>query len=215
MNFNDFETYLFDFDGTLVDSMPTFISTMLGVLEENNISYPENIVKIITPLGLEGTSDYFINELGLNIAKSTLMDKIMENMIHAYHFTIPFKENVGKVLIELKNRGASLNILTASPHITLDACLKRLGLWEIFDNIWSCDDFGTTKADPNIYVMAAQRLGKKPQEVLFLDDNINADITAKQAGMHTCGVYDKSSEDNIEQMKSATDFYIYDFLELV
>ena len=38
--------------------------------------------------------------------------------------TIPAKENVVSVLMELKKRGASLNILTASPHITLDACLK-------------------------------------------------------------------------------------------
>ena len=30
-------SYLFDFDGTLVDSMPTFISTMLSILDENNI----------------------------------------------------------------------------------------------------------------------------------------------------------------------------------
>lgn len=215
MNFKDFNTYLFDFDGTLVDSMPTFISTMLGVLKENNISYPENIVKIITPLGLEGTADYFINELGLDIPKPILMDKITDNMIHAYHFTIPFKENVAEALTVLKNRGATLNILTASPHITLDACLKRLGFFEIFDNVWSCDDFGTTKADTDIYLAVAKKLNKPIEEILFLDDNINADITAKRAGMFTCGVYDKSSEDNIEQMKAATDFYIYNFSELI
>ena len=33
------KTYLFDFDGTLVDSMPTYITAMLRILDENNISY--------------------------------------------------------------------------------------------------------------------------------------------------------------------------------
>ena len=38
-------TYLFDFDGTLVDSMPTFVSAMLRILDENSISYDKDIVK--------------------------------------------------------------------------------------------------------------------------------------------------------------------------
>jgi len=48
------KTYLFDFDGTLVDSMPTYVSAMLRILDENQISYDKDIVKIITPLGLMG-----------------------------------------------------------------------------------------------------------------------------------------------------------------
>jgi HAD superfamily hydrolase (TIGR01509 family) len=136
-------------------------------------------------------------------------------MLEAYFHTIPAKKNVPDVLRELKKRGASLNVLTASPHITLDACLKRLGLWELFDNIWSCDDFNTTKADPGIYVRAAEKLNTTVENVLFLDDNLNADLTAKAAGMQVCGVYDESSNDYVEQMKAATDYYIYDFQELL
>lgn len=43
--------YLFDFDGTLVDSMPTFVSAMLRILDENHISYDNGIIKIIPPWG--------------------------------------------------------------------------------------------------------------------------------------------------------------------
>ena len=88
-------------------------------------------------------------------------------------------------------------------------------MWELFDNVWSCDDFYTTKADPQIYVVAAQRLGTTVENVLFLDDNLHADTVAKSAGMQVCGVYDESSGDCVEQIKAATDFYIYDFLELL
>ena len=207
--------YLFDFDGTLVDSMPTFVSSMLRILDENHISYDETVIKTITPLGLNGTAEYFINEMGLPMQKDALMLLMKEYMLHAYCHTIPAKANVEAVLKELKARGASLNVLTASPHITLDACLKRLGLWELFDNIWSCDDFQTTKADPQIYVMAAERLHTTVDKVLFLDDNLNADLTAKSAGMRVCGVYDDSSKDYVEEMKAANDYYIYDFKELL
>ena len=207
--------YLFDFDGTLVDSMPTFVSTMLRILDENNIPYSKDITKIITPLGLNGTAEYFINTMGVQMPKASLMALMMDYMTDAYFHTIPPKANVIPVLQDLKREGASLNILTASPHITLDACLKRLGMWDLFDNIWSCDDFETTKADPQIYASVAQKLRTTVDNVLFLDDNLDADTVAKSAGMLVCGVYDDSSKDYVEQMKSVTDFYIYDFQELL
>ncbi len=207
--------YLFDFDGTLVDSMPTFVSAMLRILEENGIPYDSNIIKIITPLGLRGTADYYIQRMGVKMSREQLMGVMKEYMMDAYFNTIPAKKNVPEVLKALKAQGASLNVLTASPHITLDACLKRLGLWELFDNVWSCDDFNTTKADPRIYVRAAEKLHTTVENVLFLDDNLNADQTAKAAGMQVCGVYDESSRDYVEQMKAANDYYIYDFQELL
>ncbi len=207
-------TYLFDFDGTLVDSMPTFVSCMLRILDENHISYGDDIVKIITPLGLNGTAEYFVS-LGIDKPKEAIMETMKEYMLENYFYHIPAKTNVISTLRELKNRGASLNVLTASPHVTLDACLKRLGLFDLFDNVWSCDDFNTTKANPEIYRMAAQRLGKPVAEVLFLDDNYNADKTAREAGMQVCGVFDPSSEDYVEEIKSVTDYYIFDFAELL
>ena len=207
-------TYLFDFDGTLVDSMPTYVAAMLRILDENGIVYGDDIVKTITPLGLQGTAEYF-TELGINETVEALIGRMKIYMQDAYFYTIPAKPNVIPVLHALKQRGASLNILTASPHITLDACLKRLGLWELFDNVWSCDDFGTTKADPAIYKAAAQKLGTTVENVLFLDDNLGADTTAKQAGMMVCGVYDPSSDDYVEQIKAATDYYVHDFAKLL
>ena len=207
-------TYLFDFDGTLVDSMPTYVSAMLRILDENHITYGDDIVKIITPLGLGGAADYFAT-LGITEPKPQLLQRMKDYMMDGYLYHIPAKNNVISVLKTLKKQGASLNVLTASPHDTLDPCLKRLGIFDIFDNVWSCEDFNTTKADPNIYVMAAERMGKTVAEVLFLDDNLNADKTAKQANMPVCGVYDPSSEEYTQQIKDATDYYIYDFVELL
>lgn len=207
-------TYLFDFDGTLVDSMPDYAAVMLRILDENQVPYGDDIIKIITPLGANGTAEYFI-KMGLQLPKEEILRRMGEYLIDAYANRIPAKKNVPQVLRQLKDRGASLNVLTASPHLTLDPCLKRLGLYELFDHVWSCDDFSTTKTDPQIYTMAAERLGVPVGEVLFLDDNLNADITAKRAGMQVCGVYDDSSADFVEQMKAATDMYIYDFSELL
>lgn len=208
------KTYLFDFDGTLVDSMPTYISGMIKILEDNNMDYPDDIVKIITPLGYKGTAKYF-RELGIGIPEDELL-KMMNNFaLEQYSYHIPPKENVVSTLKKLKAENADLNVLTASPHSVLDVCLKRIGIFDLFTNVWSCDDFNTTKADPQIYKMAAERLGKPIDEILFLDDNFNADKTAKEAGMMVCGVYDDSSADYAEDIKRISDYYIYDFSELL
>lgn len=209
-----YNTYLFDFDGTLVDSMPYYSATMLRILKENHISYPEDIIKIITPLGYNGTADYYI-ELGLKLPKEEIIATIVGYLTEDYGKVIPAKSNVITVLRELKNRGAHLNVLTASPHRMLDPCLKRLGIFDLFSNVWSCEDFSTTKADPNIYKLAAEKIGVPVEQLLFLDDNYNADITAKAAGAVVCGVYDPSSEEYTAQMKRDCDHYIYDFKELL
>ena len=209
-----FNTYLFDFDGTLVDSMPTFASTMLRILDENNISYGSDIVKIITPLGYKGTAEYF-KKLGLNAPIEEIIAKMNAYSIYEYENTIGAKKNVVETLKILKENGASLNVLTASPHVMLDPCLERLGVYDLFDNVWSCDDFKTSKADPEIYKMAAERMGKPISEVLFLDDNYNANKVAKSAGIATCGVYDDSSKEYVDEIKGVADYYIYEFSELL
>ena len=54
---------VFDFDGTLVDSMPTWGGKMIRILKEEGVSYPENIIEIIVPLGDAGAARYFIETL--------------------------------------------------------------------------------------------------------------------------------------------------------
>jgi len=209
-----YNTYLFDFDGTLVDSMPSYISVMLRILDENNIKYESDIVKIITPLGYQGTAEYF-KKLGISMSPEEMTELMNRYAYEEYAYKIPAKSNVPAVLEALKTMGADLNVLTASPHTVLDPCLKRLGIYDYFTNVWSCDDFSTTKADPLIYVKAAEKLGKPIDEILFLDDNFNADKTAKSAGMKVCGVYDASSAEYVDDIKSVADYYIYDFSELI
>ena len=208
------KTYLFDFDGTLVDSMPTYGGVMKRILDETNTPYGDDIIKIITPLGNLGTAKYYVS-IGCPLSEKAIVEKMTEYMVKEYSETVPAKEGVIETLKKMKERGDSLNVLTASSHLTLDPCLKRLGIFDIFDNVWSCDDFETTKADPNIYRLAAQRLGKTVEEIIFVDDNLGADKTAKMAGMVVYGIYDESSAEYTQEIKMATDGYVYNFSELL
>ena len=96
----------------------------------------------------------------------------------------------------------------------LDACLKRNGIYDLFDFVFSTDDFGKTKSDPTIYTDTVKKIGCKVLDAVFFDDNLIALKTAKQAGLKTVGVYDKSSKDYTQDIKETADYYINSFLEI-
>ncbi len=206
-------TFLFDFDGTLVDSMPVYADMMLGILREFHVVYEENVIKTITPLGYRGAAKHFIS-LGLDMPEEDLVRLMHERAVDAYSTRVKAKPFVLSALAALHARGDSLNVLTASPHAMLDPCLKRLGVYELFGNVWSCEDFSATKSDPAIYAEAAKRIGRPAAHIWFLDDNPGADAAAKAAGMRVCGVYDDSSAEYEEEMRRICDAYITDFSQL-
>ncbi len=210
-----YNTYLFDFDGTLVDSMPSYVEVMLRILDEHKIEYSDDIIKTITPLGYSGTASYYVKELGVPMSEEEIVRIMNEYAYHEYAHRIQVKTGVVETLRALNSAGGGLYILTASPHTILDMCLRRLGIYDLFSGIWSCDDFSTTKTNPEIYKMAAERIGKPMCDILFLDDNYNATKTAAQAGMIVCGVYDDSSRDDIDEIKSVTHHYIMELGELL
>ncbi len=206
---------IFDFDGTLVDSMKQWGGKMLSVLNRNSIDYPDNIVEILTPLGDIGSAEYFIKEFGIKKSVPQLISEMDEYALSEYSYNIPAKETVEATLREFKSRGYSLNVLTASPHRMLDVCLKRLGLYDVFDNVWSCEDFDTTKSDVNLYHTVAGALGTTADNCILFDDNPHALATAKKSGMKIVGVYDESCNGKQDEIRSLSDFYITKFSELL
>lgn len=205
---------IFDFDGTLVDSMPAWSDSVLGILDVRGIAYEPTLIKTLTTLGYRGTVAYYREHFGLCESPEALAEEMGRRAIPAYRDTIPAKETVKDTLQALKAAGYRLHVLTASPHVTLDACLKRIGLWDLFDNVWSCEDFSTTKSDVRIYLRAAERIGVTVSDCVFFDDNANACRTAKEAGMTVIGVHDDSSADYRAEMLALCHGFIDRFDEL-
>lgn len=205
---------IFDFDGVLVDSMPTFGQSVLEVFRQLALPCPENMVELATPLGYGGSAEFIRTNYGVTESKADLVARMIDFARDAYVNRIPAKEGVKETLQTLRQAGCCLNILTASPHDTVDPCLKRLGIYAFFTNIWSCEDFGTTKADPSLYHLVAAKLGTTVDQCTFLDDNIHSLSTGRKAGMQVIGVYDASSANATEQMQQVSGRYIYSFSEL-
>ena len=206
-----YKHYIFDFDGTLVNSMPFWAQKMLNILQKTNTPYPSDVIKIITPLGDAGTAEYFKNTLNVPLSKAEMFAEMDAYALPLYRDKILFKDGVKAYLQSAKKAGIRLHVLTASPHKMVDPCLKRLGVYEWFDNVWTCEDFGLTKSTVDIYQKALEKINARAEETVFFDDNLIAVQTAKRAGLYSVGVYDKSSEDSALEIQASANQYILSF----
>ena len=205
--------FIFDFDGVLADSMPVWAGVYMGLLIDNGIEVPPDMIKDITPLGNSGATRYCI-EHGLDMPHSTITNFVLEKIEKAYKTDVKLKLFVREILTELHAKGIHLHVLTASSHSYVDPFLKRKEIFDLFDNVWSSDDFALTKSNPEIYKQIATKLNTTPENCTMFDDNVLALSTANAAGMNIVGVYDSSSEELKNEFLKITDNYIYDFSEI-
>ena len=68
--------YLFDFDGTLVDSMPTWETKMTRILHEEGVDYPPDLITTIATLGDLGSAQYFQKEFGVTLTVDEMFEKM-------------------------------------------------------------------------------------------------------------------------------------------
>lgn len=205
--------YFFDLDGTLLDSMELWAGTHRKALEDAGIPVPENFVETITPLGNQGASEFVIS-LGVPKTLEQYLEECGKIFTHEYSCNVPLKPHVTETLLRLQREGVGLHVLTAGTHRCADPCLKRCGIWDLFQNVWSMLDFEMSKDRPEIYLAAAERIGARPGDCTMVDDNCIALRAAKDAGLRTVGVYDRSSASSEKVIRSFADRYIRDLSEL-
>lgn len=208
--------YVFDLDGTLVNSMPYFKRAMLSIADDEGIEYDDELIKILTPLGYVGGAKYYIETYGVDATVDELCEKVRVRLVHEYTYNIKLKDGVGEYLKKLTDEGARLFVLTASPHSVTDVCLTNNGVYDLFERVWSVEDFGLTKSDTRIFRKVAQAIGCEPEEVNYFDDSLIALENAKAAGYKTYGVYDAQTEDEVIRMREElSDVLVMTFRELV
>lgn len=205
---------IFDMDGTLVDSMPEWSKEMINILVENNIEVPDKFVENIVTKGAKEIADVYIS-MGVKASNEEMLEKYQDFAFHKYETSIPAKPNAYEVISKLKEKGYSINVLSSTSKPLIDVCFKRLKMFDFFDNVWSCNYFNCSKADPKIYLEIAKSLNTDISNCALIDDSINALKTAKVAGMNVYGIYDEFSKYNEEKIRGFADGYFTNLLEIL
>lgn len=210
------EIYVFDLDGTLVNSMPYFKRAMLSIAEDEGLEYDEDLIKILTPLGYVGGAKYYIDTYGVDATVEELCERVRVRLVDAYTNDIKLKDGVREYLTALSESGARLFVLTASPHSVTDVCLRSNGVFDLFEQVWSVEDFALTKSDTRIFFEVAKAIGCGTSDVHYFDDSLIALENAKGAGYITYGVYDSQSDEELIRMRDElADVTVMSFTELL
>ena len=206
---------VFDLDGTLLDSMTTWPQAMIKIMDDAGLDYPDDVVNIMTPIGFNGCADYFISLGHPEKDPEVLIDIMYDYLVEDYANNVLIKPYVKEMLEKLRRDGKKVYALTASPHRTVDPCLAHNGIAHLFENVWSTDDLELKKSNPKIYEDVAKRIGVRPDEIEFYDDNNVALRTAKSVGFRVVGVYDPATVQYREEIESFADGYVVSFDELL
>lgn len=205
---------VFDLDGTMVDSAGLIVDATVSYLEEMNISYPDGFIESLTPLGYMKSAELFA-EMGVPGTPQEIYDTMMDTMTEVYAHDVKLKPGVEAALRQMKAQGTRLYVLTASPHGLTDVCLKHNGVYDLFDTVWSVEDFGMTKDDVRIYARVGELIGCAPNDICFFDDNLTALTTAKKAGWCCTAVYDRQTPEQFAAMTAVCDRAIRSFEDLL
>ena len=207
--------YVFDLDGTLVDSMPYFTKGILSIADDAGIEYGPELIRILTPLGYVGGAKYYIEHYGLNDTVDNIVKKICDRLVYEYSNNVILNPGVGEYLRRIKAEGGRLFVLTASPHLVTDVCLQRNGVYDLFEKVWSVEDFKLTKSDTRLFYRVSEAIGCQNNEIHYFDDSLVALANAKRSDYITYAVYDAQNDEEIATMKAEYNVYVRTFEDLL
>ena len=205
---------IFDVDGTLLDSM--FIWDTIGETYLRSIGYQpkENLNETFKNMSLHQAARYYQTEYGVTRSIDEIMDGVNAMLERYYRFEVPLKPGAAELLERLRQDGVKLCIATATGRHLVEAALDRCGVLSCFGEIFTCNEVGHGKDEPDIFEAALRFLGTRREETLVFDDALYAVRTAKEAGFLVAAVYD-SHERSQAEVRARSDLYLEDLTQLV
>lgn len=204
---------IFDFDGTLFDSMPIW----------KGIRY-----KFFDKMGLKLTPEDEEAFKGLYLRESLILAKERFNMKESYEelFNMFFdyiksrylleaepKNDIIEFLEKLRAKGVKMGIATATGEPALTAVLEKYGMLDYFSDIYSTYTVGAAKTEPKVYDVVLEKIGTDKATTWVFEDALYAAKTAKANGYNVVGIYDESEKD-ADELKELVDIYIHDYCEI-
>lgn len=184
------ELLIFDLDGLLIDSEPIWTKAdvqLLGIDEER---YLAEIKPLVKGIGQREGIEIFKEKCGLLGDVEDLVQKRRE-LVYSIMLTLGELQTM-EGAVDLLKRGARkyvMAVATAGHTVEMTSkILVALGIEDYFKELISCDDVVNGKPAPDVYLAAAEKIGKLPVNSLVFEDAVNGVLAGKAAGMYVIGV---------------------------
>lgn len=226
--------FIFDIDGTLVDSMSMWnLIDQRAVYNATGVMVDEDLIKNIRDNALYSKDniggkiyDLFyqeiINYFGINMSVEEYKKFRHDYSEELSKNKVDFKAGASEFMQMLKLLGKKIGVATTTTKTQLDIYCnqnenmkRKSNIKEYADVIVTCEDVVYKKPDPEAYLKVVETFGAKPEECIVFEDSINGVMAAKNAGLEVCAVYDKSAKQEQDLIEKYADFKVESFDELI
>lgn len=205
--------WIFDMDGTLIDSMGLWDEVPYALLEQYGRTPKPDLRQVLLPLGMAESARYLIREYQLPLDETSYDAAVMEAIGRLYQ-TVELKPGVREMLERLKGAGAHLCVCSNTWQPMCERVLGRLGVLDYFDFVLSAQD-GFTKKEPAIFLEAMRRVGgRTPAECVVCEDAVHAARTAHRVGFPVIGIADYYSRADEPELRALSQQFLTSWEEL-
>ena len=210
------KAHIFDFDGTIGDSMWVWEKVDREFLANHGIPYRRDYAESMAALGFEGSAEFFINEVGIDETPEQMIAQWQDMATNIYATEVMLKPGAREYLEALKSAGIPIAIATSLQRQILEPALAHNGVLDLFDAIVVCEEICSTgKSTPLVYERAAAAMDVALSECAVYEDVAIAAASAKRGGAVVVGVRDDHPQQNREALLDACDLFIQGFEDLL
>ncbi len=181
---------IFDMDGVLTDSERLGVAITCEAGREMGFEIPESVV--MKTLGITWAASVGIYEEqfpGLDVPK--MFDRVRERLVSlGQEGKMPLKPGVHRILDTLERLGIPKAVASSNGPGAIRAYLTGAGIAGRFDQVISGNDCVRSKPAPDIFLVAAERLGVPPEACLVVEDSPSGVRAGRAAGMTVCMIPD-------------------------
>ena len=204
---------IFDFDGTLFDSMHIWKGIRYKFFDLIGLKLTPEDEEAFRGLYLRESLILAKERFNLEESYEELFNRFFEYIKSRYLVEAEPKNDIIEFLEKLKSKGVKMGIATATGESALEAVLEKYGMLHYFSEIYSTYTVGAAKTEPKVYDIVLEKLGTDKETTWIFEDALYAATTAKKYGYNVVGIFDKS-EENTKQLEQLADYYIHNYSEL-
>jgi pyrophosphatase PpaX len=171
---------LFDFDGTLGVTLPSWTAALGTVMHENGLqTSEEDLIRYC----FHSCPDEVIRNHNIEDGtrfKERVWASVVERMDTVDHYPL-----LPETLHALRRDGYKMAVVTNSRRVAVEPVLHRWNIHHHFEAVITIDDVAHGKPDPEMIHHALNRLNLSPSDTYIIGDS-RADVNAgKRAGIRT------------------------------
>jgi HAD superfamily hydrolase (TIGR01509 family) len=178
---------IFDMDGLLLDSEVYWARARTAYCASHGCTWREDDERGVKGFNSPEWAEAIRRHCGLDAEPSAIIDAVEARMRDLYFQHVPLLPGAKETVIDLVEK-YPLAIASSSPPTLIDFAMSRAGLLACFQVIVSADTVGRGKPAPDVFNVAAERLGHPPAEIAVFEDSTAGIKAARAAGAFVIAV---------------------------